>query len=69
MKNQRKQDEHEAERAGHKGERVLIMKIEGLGLIGILENISEMFQTYQNGCWANLIWIANSEMDYMNNKI
>lgn len=45
-KNQRKQDEHETERAGHKGERVLIMKIEGLGLIGILENISEMFQTY-----------------------
>lgn len=30
MKNQRKQDEHETERAKHKGERVLIMKIEGL---------------------------------------
>lgn len=30
MKNKRKQDEHETERAGHKAERVLIMKIEGL---------------------------------------
>lgn len=29
MKNQRKQNEHETEREGHKAERVLIMKIEG----------------------------------------
>lgn len=32
MKNQRKQNEHETEREGHKAERVLIMKIEGLGV-------------------------------------
>lgn len=30
MKNQRKQDEHETEKAGYKAEKVLTMKIEGL---------------------------------------
>lgn len=66
-KSQKKQDEHETKRAGHKGKKAH-MKIEGPWIHKNLGEHKWNFPHMVGGVLRKCFWITNSELDSMNSK-